>query len=187
MTGTQGVTGSQGVTGTQGVTGAAGVTGAQGITGATGITGPGMTTVRLISDVATALTTALANTSGQSFALVSATCYNFEFKVLFKSQATTTGIKLGLTFPSATIVAAAAIIPAAADGVDGTVQGQITSSGDSVIGTGVEATGVAYLAKVYGTIIPSANGTLQLQHASEVSASGITVLAGTNGVRFQIA
>jgi hypothetical protein len=118
----------------------------------------------------------MANTSGLAFALTSGNTYEFDFKVLFQSLTTNAcGIRLGLTFPAATIVTAATSIPAAADGTSGMYHGWITTSGDSVVGTGVQAISTTYIAWIYGVIRPSANGTLQVQHGSEVSAQAIRV------------
>lgn len=188
-TGTQGTTGPSGATGSTGATGPTGVIGATGATGpsgASGPTGPTATTnavyVRAAADVATALTTVLANVTALAFSVVSGTTYMFAFNILFKSQVTTTGLKLGLTFPAVTTVGCMVRIPVAADGTAGELQGQITSSGDSVIGTGVEATGTTYMAEMKGVIRPSANGTLQVQYASEISATGVTVLAQSVGI-----
>jgi len=106
----------------------------------------------------------------------------FAFNVLFRSAVLTTGLKLGLTFPAVTTFAASVELPVAADGTAGQFAGQITSSGDSVTGTGVEATGTTYLASVKGIINPSANGTLQLQYASEITATGVVVMANSVGI-----
>jgi hypothetical protein len=61
-------------------------------------------------------------------------------------------------------------------------QGWITASGGSVTGANTPGTGTTYRARVEGTIRPSANGNLVLQHASEVAtATGIRIMQETNG------
>jgi hypothetical protein len=62
-------------------------------------------------------------------------------------------------------------IPQAADANNAMFHGWITTSGDAVISTGVQTANTDYLARVQGTIRPSANGTLQLRYASEVSTT----------------
>jgi len=124
-------------------------------------------------------TTSLANVTGLAFAVTAGTLYRFSFDVIFRSAATTTGIGLGLTGPAVTSLAATARIPIGADGAGGELQGWLTSSGDAVIGTGVQAIGTDYLARLEGVVLPSANGTVQLQARSEIAASQITVRNGS--------
>lgn len=125
--------------------------------------------------------TTLANTAGLSVAVLAGYLYTFRFHFLFQSANVGAGLKLGLTFPVG-VCAATIRIPIAADGTDSEVVGQITSSGDSVIGTGVEVINTTYLATVVGVIQPSAAGTLQVQHArGGGSASAIAPMAGSNG------
>lgn len=141
------------------------------------------TTVKLTGDLGAVTSTTLTDTTGLAFSVVSGTYYRFEFYIVFRTANTSSGLKVGLTYPSATIAAAHAQIPIAADGTAADFGGQITSSGDSVVGTGVEATNTDYLAVVRGTILPSANGTLQVQHArGGSSANNVTVKQGTHGV-----
>ena len=186
-TGPAGATGATGadstVPGPTGPTGPAGATGVAGATGASAGTGPSFT--RATADVATSTTSALANVTALAFSVVSGTTYCFAFNVLFQSNTLTTGLKLGLTFPAATIVSANAVIPIAADGTASMFAGTITSSGDSVTGTAVEATGTNYLAMVDGTIKPSANGTLQLQYASE-DTGGVVVKEQSVGMMIPV-
>lgn len=126
-------------------------------------------------------TVILADISGLSFAVLDGTYYAFRFLIPFRSVATTTGLVLALTIPSVTTFTATARIPVTADGTGGERQGWITSSGDEVVGEGVEATGTDYLAIIEGMILPSADGTLQAQFRSEVNTSAVTVRQGACG------
>lgn len=186
--GSTGPTGGRGTDGSTGSTGAdsvvPGPTGPSGVSGATGPTGSGGGSfVNIASDLTTSLTTALRDATGLSFALSSGVTYGFEFYPIFRSAAATNGIKLGLTFPSATIIAATARIPIAADGAGGELQGWITSSGDSVIGTGVQTANTDYRAEIKGTILPSANGNLQVRYAGELSTTlGVVIKQQSFGV-----
>lgn len=141
-----------------------------------------ISSVRLSANLPTLSTNALANATGLFFALQSGITYGFQFFPIFRTHLATNGIKLGLTFPAAVMVTANVRIPVAADGVSGEFQGWITSSGDSVIGSGVQSTGTNYLAEIFGTIRPSANGNLQVQYASELTASTSAIMQESYGI-----
>lgn len=178
--GPPGVDGDDGVAGAPGPVGSPGPAGPPGSQGASGDAVP--STVKLTADLAASTSTTLANTTGLSFAVTAGNYYSFEFVVLFQSAATTTGIRLGLTCPAFTVYSARVEVPVAADGVSADMQGWLTTSGDSVLGTGVQAITTTYAAIIRGLILPSANGTIQVQHATEVAASGVTIKQGSHGV-----
>lgn len=182
--GSAGPTGPTGVTGTTGPSGPSGPAGSAGATGATGATGPTAASyIRLATDVASVNTSVLANVASLAFLLASGTTYSYAFNVLWQTAAPTVGLRLGLTFPAVTIQSANVRIPIAADGAGAEMQGWVTSSGDSITGTGAEASGTTYLAQIHGTIRPSANGTLQVQAAAgKSSTAGIVVQAQSNGI-----
>jgi hypothetical protein len=136
--------------------------------------------IRATSDTATSATTVLGTVTALAFSVTSGVTYCFAFNVLFRSATTTNGLKLGLQFPAATIAGANIMIPS---GADGTAQvGWITSSGDSVTATGVETADTTYLALIDGNIRPSANGTLQVVFASEVSDAASVVKQESAGM-----
>jgi hypothetical protein len=138
--------------------------------------------VRLAADLSASTSTTLADTTGLKFDVQSGHHYVFEFGLLYVSAATTTGVKVGVTTPTFTTLAATVSAQAAADGTAAEFAGWLSSSGDAVTASGVEtATTVTYIAKVEGVLVPSADGILQLQHATEVGASGITPKAGSYG------
>lgn len=179
--GTEGPPGPQGPQGIQGATGPQGPQGAQ---GPQGPAGPSILSVVTLGEDTSALTsTTLANVTGLSFAVAATTCYEFRFLVLFQSAATTTGLKLGVTCPASPTAFAYGIrTPIAADGAGGEWQGWGTASGDAVTGTGVQAANTVYVAEVFGVLRTGAtSGTLQLQAATEVSNSGITIKAYSGG------
>lgn len=188
--GPSGPSGAAGATGTAGAAGATGAAGAAGATGPSGATGgPSSTYAR--ANITTATLTTVAMTDHPSLKipiLTTGQTYVFAFDVLFQGGTTTTGIRLGLTFPAATIVAATAWIPVAANGLDGSFQGWIAASGDSVVGTGVPALNTTYLATIEGTIRATSTGTLQLQYGAEVSTTpGVVVMQESVGVLVPIA
>lgn len=152
--------------------------------GAQGPAGEAASYEMLQGDTATAATTALATVSGQVFPLISGKSYRFEFDAFFSigtnASNTTVGLALGLTFPSATVIAAVQMP------ISGAIQhGVITSSGGQVTGTSSPAGGQAnvYYASIRGTIrAVTANGNLALQYAAELStARGPILKAGTLG------
>lgn len=187
LTGASGPTGAIGPTGPSGADGAAGATGASGPTGAAGATGPsgtaGFSTVKMGNDLATGGTTALITASGMIFALTSGNNYQFEFNVLYNGN-TTCGLKLGLTFPAATVVGALATIPLTSSTA---LYGTISASGGSATATSSLGSTQNALATLYGHIVPSENGNLALTWASELTTTGgVQLKQGTNGFIYQI-
>ncbi len=124
-------------------------------------------------------TTTLTNVTSQSFAVTSGVVYKYRFHILYTSAAATTGLQLSLTYPAVTTASAVAQIPSGADGISSQFQGTINTSGDIVTATATSAATSVHYASVQGIIIPSANGTVQLQAASEINASNIIIRAGS--------
>jgi hypothetical protein len=190
-TGPTGITGA-GTTGASGPTGAIGPTGPTGVTGAgtTGVTGPtgpagvggGFTTVVMQDDTATAISAGLVTTSGMTFALVSGNTYRFEFFIPFDSVASTVGLKLGLTFPAATMMSSRFYIP---NSNTAETMGDVSGPGGFVVAaTSSAARSLAYIS---GVIRPSADGNLALQHACEIATSGGPVIkGGANGILYTL-
>lgn len=134
--------------------------------------------VKPSSQVFTAI--GVANVTGLSFAVTAGVKYKYKFQILYTSAATTTGLRLGLTYPAATVAVALANISSGADGTGAYFQGTINTSGDSVLSTATSSTSAnGHIAFVEGIIVPSANGTVQLTAATEVAASAITILANS--------
>jgi hypothetical protein len=180
--GIQGIPGPPGQDGQQGPKGDQGDRGLQGEQGPQGIQGPpgpSESIVKVTADQASSVTT-LANATGLSFAVAAGTTYRFNGYIVFRTAATTTGLKLAATVPAFTVFAAAVNIPLAADGSGGMWHGWLTSSGDSVTATGVQAANTDYVAVIQGVLIPSASGTFQLQFASEVALSAATIRPGSH-------
>jgi hypothetical protein len=142
----------------------------------------------LATDLAGVTTTSLVNATGLALPLAiggaAAVRVVFLFDIAWRSTATGTGIKLGLTFPTATVFAAT--VWGAGIGADGTANvfaGTITSSGDSVAIPTCQIANTDYLAEVRGIIVPNTTGQLQLQYAASVGAVGtVTIKQGSNGM-----
>lgn len=122
---------------------------------------------------------ALANVTDLSFNVTSGRTYRYKFYVIYSSAITTSGIRLGLTYPAATLATATAQLSAGGDGTAGYTQGVINTSGDSVVAASTPVINTQHLGFVEGIITPSANGVVQLRGASEVNATNITILAGS--------
>lgn len=103
--------------------------------------------------------------------------YRITMYVRFSSNATGTGIRLGLICPTGSVISAIVSIPVRSDSTAGCFQGTIVSSGDYVVGTGVEVAGTAYIAVIQGVVSTGVTaGALQLTYGSEVSGSTVSVL-----------
>jgi hypothetical protein len=143
--------------------------------------------LKITGDLSATTSTTLANTTGLVFAVVNGTYYHFRFFVLWQTATATTGIKIGITTPTFTVYSATVRMPVAADGTGAEWTGALTTSGDSVIGSGAESTNTTYPAIIDGIILPSANGNVQVQHAAEVAAAGnVTVKAGSSGMMWEL-
>jgi hypothetical protein len=126
-------------------------------------------------------TTALANVTGLAFAVVSGQRYEFLIEGVWRSSAATAGLRVGLTVPNFSLFAARVTITGqAADGTDAEWAGVLTSSGDSVVSSAAVATGTDFPFVIKGKIIPTANGSVQLQAAAE-AAGTVTVRLFTHG------
>lgn len=189
--GADGAQGPQGNPGADGAAGAQGPQGIQGIQGIQGVQGPagpsGVTSCRKTGAAQTATTATLANITGMSFAVTSGVYYHFKFLVTFRSTLATVGLKLGLTFPAVTRFSGSCRIPIAAAGAGGELQGPITATGGSVSGSAVAVINTDYCAICEGIILPSANGTLQLQFAAETTGATVTVQPESVGFLYTVA
>ena len=134
----------------------------------------------LTADETGATTATLANTS-LSFAVTNGVYYAFRFYVLWRSTVLTVGIKLGLTTPTFTVFGANVRILTSAEGAAAELQGSITASGGSVLGTTALAINTDYMAVIEGVILPSADGTLMVQYAAETTGATVTMRQGSGG------
>lgn len=124
--------------------------------------------------------TAPASATSLSFAVLPGSTYKFKFTVIYTSAATNTGLRLGLTYPTATAASAMANISSGVDGTGAFFQGVLNSSGDSVVAAATpQAAPAVMLAYVEGIIVPSAAGDVQLTAASELAGTNVIILAGS--------
>lgn len=132
---------------------------------------------RKTADQAYTSTTAAAVT-GLSATITAGVTYKYKFNILYTSAATTTGLKVGITYPTATIASGLANIASGNDGTGAYFQGVLNTSGDVVTSANTPTTALQY-ATVEGIIQPTATGTLQLIAGTEVNFSTITIKTGS--------
>lgn len=129
----------------------------------------------------TTTTTSVANVTDMSFTVTAGVLYKYKMNVLYTSAATTTGLRIGITYPAATITSAIANIPGATtDGTSFLYSGFISTSGDSVMSANSPAVSpTVMMANIEGTFMASTTGVIQLQAASEVNSSAIVIKANS--------
>jgi hypothetical protein len=116
-----------------------------------------------------------------NLAVAANTTYTFSYYVLFQSANVNCGIGLALTGPAGGTISYTAAVPVALDGTGAMYFGWGTAYDDTVLGTGVQATGTTYVAHVYGVIANGATaGNLTLRYRSETGPS-VTVKANSWG------
>lgn len=186
-TGPQGLPGVDGEDGSPGGQGIQGPPGNDGATGSPGSTGPagadgfgGGSVVKKTGDQTISVATP-TNVTGLSFALVANRYYRFEFMCIVQSNTATVGVAATVTTPSFTRFTARISAPFAADGAGAEWQGDVTASADAVVPTAIAATNTDYLMKIEGVILPSANGTLQVQGRTETGTTNVIFRQGSCG------
>jgi hypothetical protein len=137
----------------------------------------------MTDDMATGGTTVTVTASGMIFALTSGTLYNFEFDILHNGN-TTCGLKLGLTFPAATVVGALVEMPQTTT----TMQfATLTATGQVITGSSSPGNTVPTYNRICGTIKPSANGNLAVIWGAEVSTTGgVQIMQGSAGFLYAL-
>lgn len=181
--GIQGPAGADGAQGPQGIQGVKGDTGSQGIQGNPGADStvpgpagsPGTGSARRVAANVSNSTVSFSDITGLTWTATSGTSYSFQCSIYFASAISTTGIGLAVNGPTASLIRYQAIIPTTAtaqSSFPATTYDASTTLGTAALTTVLEA-------RVTGTVIPSANGTLAIRFRSEVAASAITVQAGS--------
>lgn len=186
--GLQGLPGVDGAPGAQGIQGPAGSAGAQGIQGLQGIQGPaGLgfgALVKKTADQANSTVT-LANVTDLAFSVAAGGVYGFEFLVVYKSAALTTGLRLEMNGPAlgAGLVHYAVDLSVAANVWH--TRHSPTAYGGAGTSLAVDLANTNRLARVMGVLRNGTTaGSLSLQFASEVATSAVTILAGSWGWLF---
>jgi len=129
--------------------------------------------------------TALANVTELTLAMAANGLYRVECFVTFQSAAATTGLNLGFTSPTGARCMLEVVVPivstAAASALRTTFPNAATATNTgSVLGTGVTAVNSNHTARISGLVLSGATaGNFQVQFASEVSASAVTLQVGS--------
>lgn len=105
--------------------------------------------------------------------------YKIRVTGVYRSDTATTGFVIGLTTPAITVYSALAHIMVGADGNTGGTQGNLSSSGDTLVGANTPVTNTDTPFLIDGILIPSANGNVTLQIANEAAAGNVTLRQGT--------
>lgn len=135
---------------------------------------------------------ALANVTQLVEPMVANGIYRVDCFVTFRSAATTTGINLGFTSPTGTICQLEVVVPitstAAASQLRTTFPNSAATNTGNVLGTGVTTINNNQTARISGIVhCGSTPGDFQIQFASEVNASAITLQIGSSLVMQRIA
>ena len=128
--------------------------------------------------------TALANVTQLVGTLAANATYEIDCFVTFQSAATTTGLNLGFTSPTGCRPMVEIVVPivstAAASALRTTFPNAAATTSGNVLGTGVTAINSNHTARISGIIKNGATaGNFQIQFATEVAASAVTLQIGS--------
>lgn len=167
------ITAGSGIT----VTNGDGVSGNPTIT-ATGGGGSGWAMSIAPADVTNADATAntLADITGLSFPVVAGEVYEFRALIRYDAAATTTGARFVLNGPTLTKLSMRSLWSLTATGL--TINAAVNDYNQPT-GASASSQSIGNVAELIGQIECSANGTVQVRFASEVSSSAIVVLKGS--------
>lgn len=138
----------------------------------------------LANDVANAEAVAntLTDVTGLSFPVISGNTYRFKFFVVYTSAATTTGSRWVLNGAATTFLNFTSQYTLTATSITNNAGVSAYNSPSAASASSLTSGNIAILE---GIIKPSANGTVQLRFASEVTVSAITAKAGQSYVEYQ--
>lgn len=163
------------------VRGPQGPQGDQGIQGQPGVQGvPGPSWPKLVKPADQASTsTAFADVTGLSFAVLANTTYVFRFVLFYTTAATTTALQIALGGPAAPAFLRYGVLTVT--GVTA-LHTAVQTAYDTVLNAASGGAGTPLMAILEGSITtgPSA-GTVALRMRSEVNASAVTILRGSYG------
>ena len=126
----------------------------------------------------------LADVTGLTFPVVAGSRYAFKVVIVYSSAATTTGSRWVINGPAATDMSYTSQYPTSATAI---------TNNTSLAGYNLPAASNASSLTtnnrciIQGEILPSANGSVQVRFASEITASAITAIAsGRSYLEYQI-
>jgi hypothetical protein len=116
----------------------------------------------------------IADVTGLSFAVVSGTTYRFHAVIPYTAAATTTGSRWSITGPANTLLAYTSRYTVTA--TSQTVN--FASAYDIPVASNASSLAAGNVAILDGVVKPSANGTVTVRFASEISNSAIVAKTG---------
>lgn len=137
--------------------------------------------IKTSADQLTNSATTLTNVTDLSFNATAGRTYYLEYTLLFRTQATTTGIALTLGTSDTAVgdMRGQVNIPIAADGTAALYTGNLTALGDLIISTGVQAAVTNYVATIRAVFICTTGGSIVPQFRSEVAGSNAAIAIGS--------
>lgn len=118
----------------------------------------------------------LANLTALALRVRAGALYGFEWLLWFTAGATTTGLKLGLTGPAASLLVVQSEVQ-----ISDTEMQQLTAADYGALAAGGDSIDGVNFARIVGTAQFSAGGLLIPQVATEVADSAIIIAAGSRG------
>ena len=126
--------------------------------------------------------------TGLTFAVVSGTDYAFDFYIVFRAAATTTGHKVSVNCPAGTLdffCTNQTIANASTAGVATWLQRHSVTRDDMTLLTATITAGVDLVVMIKGRYMCTANGTFAIRFANELASNtGLVVQKGSWGVYF---
>jgi hypothetical protein len=135
------------------------------------------TTVKLAADISQTTTT-LADVPGLALPVLANRHYEFQFLLVYTTQAATTGAAFALTGPAKTWVAHRVETPST---TTASILRHANDYNQEAQGANLPTAGGFFLATVDGLARPTAGGNLTPRYRSEVAGSSVTVKAGSIG------
>jgi hypothetical protein len=156
------------------------------------VTGFWAATVDKLTSTQQSTATGLTNVTQLVEPMVANGVYTVDCFVTFQSAATTTGLNLGFTSPTGTVCQLQVTVPivstAAASALQITFPNSATTNTGNVLGTGVTAPNSNHTARISGIVTcGSTPGNFQIQFASEVGSSAVTLQIGSSLIMQRIA
>lgn len=140
-----------------------------------------VTAVHSVADE-TFTSSTLASVTDLSFVVGNGKYSHFQFFLIVRNSALNEGAKFSLTLPAVTRFAAVAKATLGNNGAVTTWEDTILSSGDAVTTVNFPAINTDFPITIEGSILPSADGIIQLQAGNESGVCTITVRRGSNGI-----
>lgn len=133
------------------------------------------------ADVTNSSSTTFKFVNELAFSVVAGKKYYLEYTILYRTAATTTGLRLSMDTTNTAVgnISRMDNFIVAADGTAAMYTAAYTSFTDQTVSNGVPAANTDYIANAKGIFKCTASGTVALQFASEVNGSLVTIRSGS--------